>query len=154
MEIEPSPGWQLPNMLEAKAVSGRNLLAGRGRRPLLFGSPDELIPARHRLEVSLHKSKRSVFIENPPEGGSRWTNRRQARRLVERGGAEWADQEQRVLRIVRIERQATAPANSPRLEIIARNAWSLDYRNQVLGLPNFVGIQPRSGTPGRKLKAA
>lgn len=106
-------------------------------------------------------SKRSVFIVNPVSE-CRHTTRRSARRYVEQGRARWLDGRQDVIEFVAGDRRhqaaAAAPApiaraHSPRVDVVQEQLACGRYRNEFLGLPNFVGFLPDKGTRSRRIAA-
>lgn len=98
-------------------------------------------------------SKQKCCIRVIGSGGESWTTRRGARRLIERNLAE-GDPDSGVVHMIEGDSRfnaAAASANPARLQIVARNAASCQYRNEVLGLPNFVRTgAPRKASHGKK----
>lgn len=96
------------------------------------------------------KSKCSVQVES--SRGISYTDHRGARRLVQRGMARKVSDRL----IVMLESDPRVfcdrvSVNPARLAIVARNARSCEYRNEVLGLPNFVRTgAPRAISHGKK----
>lgn len=99
---------------------------------------------------SVSKQKSCIRIIGP--GGESWTTRRGAKRLIERNLAH-GEPESGILHMITSDPRfecAAASANAARLAIVMRNAASCDYRNEVLGLPNFARIgPPRAISHGR-----
>lgn len=102
-------------------------------------------------------SKRSVFIVNPISDRNH-TSRRSAGRYVNQGRARWVRPDAIEFLAADPRHQAAASGmigasapHSPRLEVIQRSIG--EYRNRVLGLPNFVGFVKDQGTHSRKIAA-
>ena len=95
------------------------------------------------------KSKCNVRVVSST--GFSYTTRRGARRLIARGLATGSVDSGMVSMVetdVRYECEAPS-VNRAKLAIVARNVASGKYRNDVLGLPNFVGIQRGRVNAGR-----
>jgi hypothetical protein len=99
----------------------------------------------------MSKSKCSIRVLSSL--GESWTTRRGARRLVARGLAT-GDPESGCIHMIEADPRFDAEAVShrrARLVIVARNRASCEYRNEVLGLPNFVRTgPPRQASHGKK----
>ena len=96
-------------------------------------------------------SKQKCRVKVESSLGVSYTDYRGARRMVERGMARRVSE----VLVVMIETDPRyfaemESANRARLEIVARNRASCDYRNEFLGLPNFARIgAPRSSSHGK-----
>jgi hypothetical protein len=101
--------------------------------------------------VSQRKSKANIVVLS--SAGQAFTTHRGARRLERRGLVKWISAS--AVRMIetdhRFQNHHAAPAHSPDLTVVAGQLAIGEYRNRVLGLPNFVRFQnPRK--PNGKVK--
>lgn len=107
-------------------------------------------------------SKRSVYIVNPATD-LHHTTRRSARRYVEAGTARWVEEDvsiefieseprhQAVVIAAAAEQKTKPRPHSPLFDVTQLDRG--EYRNRVLGLPNFVGFVPDKANHGRVVEA-